>query len=384
MDKIEGMRLGTFNASLLKFKSLACPAIESGKLNFGHNIETFSEQLKNRLSKKYVSFANSSTSAHEMLFTAFRKLKSPDNSRQVTIMLQANCFPSVAFAAARAGLRILFADTDVAGRIDMESVLKGGPIDILHVTTLGGCVPKNLQEIFNWRVQNKNAVLIEDAAHSFGATRSFSVPGQVQGLEVRAGSWADFTVLSFSPTKPLHCGGGGAILSDSEGIIGFCRGMGSYGKSDRHGFDFQYPGWGSHFTELNAAVGLGILETFDMSLNIRKKVAKTYSDALASARLSIKVVDMGAGSWYKYPIVLDGRDYSEFCTYMETKGIELSSKIYPKTAVEICETMGIVAKGISEHYPNAVSWAKNHACLPMHSFLKDEEFERVISAVKQF
>lgn len=374
MNEIKGMQLGLPQGGLLKFKNLACPSVESGDMVLSPSITEFKEQLLQSIGVTGVSLFGSSTSAHEVLFK-YLKSKGFNN-----VIFQTNCFPSVCFAANRAGLRLRFVDVDLSGQMSLNSLENAldtqTTASIVHATSIGGCVPAHV-DVLKRMVKGSDGVLVEDAAHSFGARRLFQVDGVAKMYY--AGGWADFSVFSFSHTKPLTCGNGGAIVCNDPAVATRLEAEGMYGRMSPVGNgEFISDGWSSRFTSLNAALGLASLHVFWMMHGVRSKIAQKYNEAFKSLSW-MHICDMAQGSWYKYPVVLKDRDVQEFVEYCKSKKIGMSSKIYDTDAPTVCRKLGM-----DTNDKTSLDWVNTHVCLPMHSWLTTEDTERVIDVVTHF
>ena len=96
MRQVEGMKLGLPNAALDKFKQLAVQSAKTGRMYYEKTVPEFENILKAVTQQPHVMLCNSSTMAHEFLFREMYKLG------RRSVAFQANCFPSVVFAAVRA------------------------------------------------------------------------------------------------------------------------------------------------------------------------------------------------------------------------------------------------------------------------------------------
>lgn len=130
---------------------------------------------------------------------------------------------------------------------------------------------------------NRHAlVLIEDAAHAFGA----AVHGR------RIGTTGDLTCFSFHATKNLTTGEGGMVTTDSAEWADRIRISGLHGMSRdawsryaRHGvphYDVVSAGFKYNMMDLQAALGLQQLARFDTLQDRREVIWQAYDAGLAS------------------------------------------------------------------------------------------------------
>ncbi|NQD91918.1 DegT/DnrJ/EryC1/StrS aminotransferase family protein [Pseudomonas sp. CrR25] len=129
--------------------------------------------------------------------------------------------------------------------------------------------------------------VIEDAAQSFGATYKGK----------RSCNLTTIACTSFFPSKPLGCyGDGGAIFTNDGELAKKLR------QIARHGQDRRYHhiriGVNSRLDTLQAAILLPKLDIFSEELELRQKVAQSYSDALNDAGIEAPYVEAHNSSVY--------------------------------------------------------------------------------------
>ena len=84
-------------------------------------------------------------------------------------------------------------------------------------------------------------VLIEDCAHSHGASWNGRKPG----------TFGDAGIWSFAATKTISTGEGGLLVSANADLVEFARGFRNYGKPD-----YAQPGLNYRMNEFTAALGV--------------------------------------------------------------------------------------------------------------------------------
>ena len=119
-------------------------------------------------------------------------------------------------------------------------------------------------------------VVIEDAAYALRA--------QYKGRLV--GTLGDLTVFSFAPTEAITTGEGGMITTEHDDYADRLRtrrlhGMGEnvwqrYAPEGAWDYEVSYPGYKSHMTDLNAALGLQQLQKAEMLHAVRSYYAGLY------------------------------------------------------------------------------------------------------------
>jgi dTDP-4-amino-4,6-dideoxygalactose transaminase len=151
-------------------------------------------------------------------------------------------------------------------------------------------------------------VMIQDAAHSFGAS--------YEGDEV--GSIADMTMFSFHPVKPVTTGEGGVIVTNNaqyyEKLIQFrSHGITRDPKLLIHQdegpwyYEMQQLGYNYRMTDLQAALGKSQMRKLDHYVRLRQQIALQYNLNLVTLEreglLKRPILDTLASSgWHLYII----------------------------------------------------------------------------------
>ncbi|MBL8589427.1 MAG: DegT/DnrJ/EryC1/StrS family aminotransferase, partial [Methylobacteriaceae bacterium] len=130
-------------------------------------------------------------------------------------------------------------------------------------------------------------IIIEDASHAFGAQNA-------DGSNVGGGGWADMTVFSFHPVKPITTGEGGAVVTDDDELARKLRLYRSHGIErdparlvDRAEtaspwyYEQQLLGFNYRLTDLQAALGLAQVAKVDRFMARRREIAHRYDARFA-------------------------------------------------------------------------------------------------------
>ncbi|MER3407315.1 MAG: DegT/DnrJ/EryC1/StrS family aminotransferase, partial [Nitrososphaera sp.] len=191
----------------------------------GPEIKEFEDEVKKYVGSKYCVAFNSGTSAlHSVLLACRIKEGAKIAVPSFSFIASANC-------ALFVGARPVFVDIEEE-RLSMDpahlsSVLSREKIDaVIPVHYAGG--PCRIEEILEETKSKEGAIVIEDAAESFGST----IRGKMTGTFGRAG------VLSFAPNKVITTGEGGAVITDSQEIYERLLLARSHGRQDVAGTYF--------------------------------------------------------------------------------------------------------------------------------------------------
>ena len=117
--------------------------------------------------------------------------------------------------------------------------------------------------------------VIEDAAEALG---SFYL-GQ------HLGTLGHIGIFSFNGNKTITTGGGGAVVTNNEALFMRVKHIGSTAKVS-HPFELSHDavGYNYRMPNVNAAIGLGQLETLPLKLSKKRKLTELYLDAFAELK----------------------------------------------------------------------------------------------------
>lgn len=112
-----------------------------------------------------------------------------------------------------------------------------------------------------------NIVLIEDAAESIGS--------YYKGKHT--GSFGTMGTFSFNGNKTITCGGGGALVTNDEGIAKMAKHLTTQAKVP-HAWEFVHDhiGYNYRMPNLNAAMACAQLEQLNKFVEKKRELAKKY------------------------------------------------------------------------------------------------------------
>ncbi len=246
-----------------------------------------------------------------------------------TVLCPSNTFMATPLAILKAGAEVQFVDcnkTDLCINFDdMKSKAEKYKPAAIWVVHIGGHIAFEIEKITEYCNSN-NIILLEDCAHSAGASWNGK----------RTGQWGDAGFYSFYATKTITTGEGGMLVSKNKELIEFAKKFRNYGK-----FDYKVQGYNFRITEFAAAIGAiqtdRLKDIIDFKNNYAAKIDSQYSNR-------VKLPDGMISGYYKY-IVFDpiekstGKVYDEQCHRILHNNVEL---------------------------PNSDWIAKNHWCVPIY------------------
>jgi len=347
---------------------------QSGWLGMGAVTYAFEDALKNRLECRHVVAVSNGTAALHLALTGF----GIGPGDEVIV-------PSLTFAASvqavlMAGATPVFCDShedtllmdlqDVACRITSRTRA------VMPVHYAGqACDMTRLLEL----AHHHGLVVIEDAAHAFGAS--------FQGRPI--GSVGHATCFSFDPIKTPTCGEGGAISLADEVIAERLRRLRLLGidreawkrQGSAQGWSYAVTtaGYRYHLPNFCAAIGLAQLEKFDAFLARRRTIARRYDQAFASLGAVRPLrVDYEESAVFLYVVRVPAAQRHVFMDILTQHGVETGVHYIPNHRQPFFQPY------VSTPLPHVERSGSEIVSLPMFAGLTDAEIETVITAVRVF
>lgn len=351
-------------------------ALKSDFLTQGPAVEKFEKAVAKYCGAKYGVAFNSGTSAlHGACFAAGISNGDEVITSPITFVASANC-------VVYCGGTPVFADIEGDGSalisIDqLKKKISPKTKAIIPVDYAGH--PCDMDEI-NKIAKEKGLIVIEDAAHSLGATYK----------RRKVGSLADMTVLSFHAVKHITTGEGGMILTDNKdhrdslvkfrthGITRDVKGEGPWY------YEMQDIGYNYRLTDIQSALGISQLKKLDRFVKARRKIAARYNKELKDVkgislppeRESVK------SSYHLYPIRLVGalaKKRSQIFNDLRASGIGVNVHYIPVPLQPFYQKNYGYKKG---DFPNAESFYESEISIPIHQQMTRGNIDRVIRSVR--
>ena len=231
----------------------------------GPKVEQFEDLIANYVGTKYSVTFNSGTSALHAALLA-HGIKAGDE-----IIVPSFTFIATANAPLFVKAKPVFADIEEETfGLDPEDVKekitkKTRAIIPIHY---GGCACKirELKEI----AEDKNLLLIEDAAESLGA----------RVINKKVGTFGDSAMLSFCQNKVITTGDGGAMVTDSRAVYEKLKLIRSHGRLETSDYfssteymDYVTLGYNFRMSNITAALGIAQLKKADKIIEMRRENA---------------------------------------------------------------------------------------------------------------
>ncbi len=349
---------------------LANEVLRSKFISAGKMADTFEERLQNKIGIINPVTVNSGTSAL-YLALAVAGIKPGDE-----VIIPAQTFIATGLVVLMHYAKPVFADIQYeTGNIEPDSIrqkITEKTKAIIPVHWAG--YPCDMDEI-NAIAKEHNLVVVEDAAHAFGAT--------YKGKPI--GSISRFTAFSFQAIKHLTTGDGGALccLYASDFYQAKRRRWFDIDRDNakpsilgERVYDATHVGYKCHMNDIAAAVGLGNLEDFPSNLKRRREIAALYFNELKNVR-GLQLLDYKddrESAYWLFTILVERRE--DFIRALKSKNI-------PASVVHLRIDKNSIFEGSREELANQEKFNECQVAIPIHSELKDEDMGRIIDCIKE-
>lgn len=307
--------------------------------------------------------------------------------------------PAITFAATANCLRyvgagVQFCDTDPVSGLSTVSHFKGAMkqadsrednVKALFPVSMAGRVGglAGLRKL----ADSCNAFVVEDAAHSIGATYTDSL-----GSVYSSGSCAhtDAAIFSFHPVKHICAGEGGAILTNDATLAKRARALRSHGiepvmtngRRDRWKYAQFELGLNYRATEMQAALALSQLGKLPDFIERRRSIATAYFEAFKDeAFTGIVSTEQpeGGSAWHLYVVHFLNSDTRERAyDFLHENGIR--AQVHYMSVYHHPYYSGVD----SSKFPGAEEYYSTCLSLPIYPSMTQTDQVRVIDTVKAF
>ncbi|MCK0152858.1 DegT/DnrJ/EryC1/StrS family aminotransferase [Alcanivorax sp. S6407] len=212
--------------------------------------------------------------------------------------------------------------------------------------------------------ENNNLKVIYDASHAFGV--------KYEGESIL--KYGDAATLSFHATKLFHTGEGGAIVFKRKEDLERAKKMINFGITGPE--TIEALGINAKMNELQAAMGLCVLDEMEENLKARAKIWYQYESKLGSAVQLQKIKDKLVYNYAYFPVVLETEEkVVSLSEKLRENGVLVRRYFYP--SLELVDFFGGRAS-----CPVANNIASRVVCLPIYSQLGPGEQKRIIDLIK--
>lgn len=341
----------------------------SGYIGQGPRVDQFEKDLIPWVGNKNVLTLNSGTSA---LHLALRLagVGHDDEVISTAMTCMATNVPIMA-----QGAKIVWADINPnTGNIDPESIRKKITKKTKAVMAVHwGGYPGELEEL---RAIGKEfgVKIIEDAAHSFGAS--------YKGVQV--GNYSDFTCFSLQAIKHVTTIDGGILTTKSDEDYKRGKLLRWYGidrEGERKDFrceeDVLDYGYKFHMNDVTAAIGIEQLNFAKEIVEKHRSNAKYYNENLKDIK-GVQLLDYKddrVSSYWLYTIKVENR--LEFMKAMKEKNIVVSQ-------VHARNDRHSVFKDFRTELPGVDEFTEKQVSIPVGWWLNQDELKHIADSIRGF
>lgn len=321
--------------------------IDSGQYAYGGHVKAFEKAFREYVGTRYAVMTNSGTTAIEMAarWTDEYYYQLCSNNYMATYNALENSNEDV-------DVYLIGCNKDLA--LNPDHILPAKPLVYTHI---GGNISSRFGEILDY-IKDNNAILICDDAHSLGATYKGK----------KAGSFGLAGCFSLFPTKIVHCGGeGGVLTTNDRELYEYAMSYRHHGRDDyciesRDKRAYAHVQEGSNYkpSEISAIIALANLKRLPEYIKHRKKIIDLYRD-------KVGLLGGRQSNWYK-AITYQVKGF-------KTPNISFSGSVFD-TPLHLQPYLKSYYYNGS--YDETEKWCKTHKCLPLYNDMTMEEAEYVL------
>lgn len=207
--------------------------------------------------------------------------------------------------------------------------------------------------------------VIYDAAHAFGVN--------YKGESLL--KYGDAATLSFHATKLFHTGEGGAIIFKRKEDFERAKQMINFGITGPESIESL--GVNAKMCELQAAMGLSVLDEIDNNLQLRAQAWHRYYEALPKC-LQLQVRHPALGYNYGYfPVVFASEEQAvRVAATLKECGVLVRRYFYPSLESVSCLDAGALQ-------PISKNIASRILCLPMYADLGSQDAQFIVKQIEE-
>jgi UDP-4-amino-4,6-dideoxy-N-acetyl-beta-L-altrosamine transaminase len=274
-------------------------SLKGNWITTGPTVSEFEKAISDYTGAQFAVAVNSGTAALDIAVGALNL--APDAEAITTPFT----FAATANALLYHGIKPVFADIDPqTWNLDPREVVRNiTPRTRAIIVVDYSGQPCDMDE-YRAIARQHNLFLIEDAAHSLGATYK----GAKTGVQ------ADLTTFSFHPAKHITTGEGGMVTTISEDLLkklrllrnhGIDSDAGSrYGPNAPWAYDMKALGRNYRITDFQCALGLSQLKRLDEFIAKRRMLVDLYRKYLPVNIQTIVEQRDRQSAWHLFPVLL--------------------------------------------------------------------------------
>jgi dTDP-4-amino-4,6-dideoxygalactose transaminase len=334
--------------------------------NNGELLQRLESRLSEFLEAPNVSIVGNGTLALQLAIGAFRL--------RGEVITTPFTFPATPHVLTWAGITPVFADIDeetlTLSPAAVERAVNERTSGILGVHVYGmPCDVHSLADI----AERRHLRVIYDGAHAFGT--------RIDGRPI--GDFGDATMLSFHATKLFHSAEGGALILRDMKDMEAVELLKNFGIRDE--IHVLAPGVNAKMNELQAAMGLLVLEQVEAERTARARIAAVYRARLSAASgLRVFSVPADVRDSNQYAILLIDEQktgVSRDAVYEGLKRFNIFARRYFYPLCSEAPHYRNLPSAATENLPVAYRISRQVLALPYYSDLGENGANRVSDAI---
>lgn len=350
-------------------------ALSRNWVSEGANVQKFETTFAQKFGYRDAIATSSGTDAGIVAMTA---LLDRGAKRGDEVITPALAFVATANCILAAGLVPKFVDVELETLNINPSLIEAAitprtkAIQVVH--TMGR--PCKMEEIL--KIAHRYGLLvIEDACEAHGATLKERV----------VGSFGAMGLFSFYAAHIICSAEGGMISTNDPELASLCRSIRTHGRrgGDLY-FHFDRVGFNSKMNDLEAAIGLEGLETFDWTFNTRRQHMLRLQELLFPLENHLILFRDGPGEVvcpHAFPVVMRDERLSMEGLYhhLENRGIQCKTLFGSLPAQHRAFSFLGYAEGA---FPVAERIGRTGLHFGIHQYLTDDDVDYVAASIKSF
>ena len=297
------------------FKKNQDEILNSGNLVEGAWNKTLNEKIKEISGAKNAVCINSNGSGLVAILLIFKTYFGRED-----VMIQSNTMYGVKTMVGTSGLNLVNfincqIETLMPNYKDVENAVKNYKGDknklVIMLSDIGGIINPDIEKIAKF-LKQENILLLEDAAHSFGArlNKKFS------------GTFGDAGVYSYYATKAIFAGEGGVAVTNNDELGNYLQDFIVYDR-----FKQKMPiGSNIRLSELQALMIFSVVNYYkDIILN-KNEIAEKYIESCKRNEIQFISQNQNSniGNYYKFTIISPNNEITKVYPNIKTT----TSKVY--------------------------------------------------------
>jgi dTDP-4-amino-4,6-dideoxygalactose transaminase len=336
--------------------------LEKGQYILGQAVEDFEKSFAHYTETPFCVGVANGLDALSLILEAF------DFEKNSEILVPANTYFATILAIVKAGHKPVLIEPDdrdfLLDGTRLEEALTKKTVAVLAVNLYGR---RGNEELLSSFAKKHRLKLFVDAAQSHGAT----LKGQKKTIGI------DATAYSFYPSKNLGAfADAGAIVTSHEAIYRRLLALRNYGSTKKYIFDYQ--GYNSRLSELQAILLTIKLKYLDIEILKRRQIAERYLSEISNPKISLPPRDqIFEDVWHLFVIRVKNRTH--FTAYLTSMGIGYDIHYpIPPHKQKALDFLNNLQLPITEKMHTEV------LSLPLNPSLKEPEIEYIISKINNY